>query len=64
MNETQASREIGLCSRCVHARMQSSARGSDFWRCALADSEPQYARYPPLPVDACAGFEQGAPPSR
>jgi hypothetical protein len=29
---------------------------SAFWRCARADSDPRFLRYPPLPVRACPGF--------
>jgi hypothetical protein len=62
VNRDEAAAEAGLCSRCTHARVQQSARGSRFWRCALADSDPKglYLRYPPLPVQRCAGFEPGA----
>ncbi len=50
---------VGLCARCAHARVQTSARGSTFWRCARADSDPRYRKYPPLPVRECAGHEPG-----
>lgn len=49
----------GLCEHCVHARLVASAR-SAFLRCGLADSDPRFPRYPPLPVLRCAGF---APPA-
>lgn len=51
----------GLCARCRHARVKRSARGSRFWRCARADGDPRYRRYPPLPVTACPGFEVAGP---
>jgi hypothetical protein len=47
--------EVGLCESCEHARRVRSARGSAFWRCALHDRDPRFAKYPPLPVRACAG---------
>jgi hypothetical protein len=53
--------EVGLCSRCDFARVKRSARGSVFWRCALADSDPRFSRYPSLPVRACTGFRPGTP---
>ena len=28
---------VGLCARCAHARAITSARGSAFWLCRLAD---------------------------
>lgn len=46
----------GLCGRCVHARLVASPR-SVFLRCGLADADPRFPRYPPLPVVRCAGFE-------
>ncbi len=49
----------GLCERCGHARSQRSAKGSEFWRCGRAESDPDWPRYPQLPVLACAGFEEG-----
>jgi len=35
-----------------------SARGSGFWLCGLHDRDPRFAKYPPLPVRACAGYAQ------
>jgi len=51
--------EAGLCATCRHARVQRNARGSAFWRCARADQDPRFRRYPPLPVRSCAGHEAG-----
>ena len=48
---------IGLCARCRRVRVQSTKRGSVFYRCALADENDAYPRYPPLPVRQCRGFE-------
>lgn len=50
--------EVGLCSACRFASSQRSAKGSRFWRCLRADSDPGYARYPRLPVRACKGFHR------
>lgn len=47
----------GLCSRCRHARIVDTRRGSRFWRCARAASDPRFPRYPVLPVLRCPGFE-------
>ena len=49
---------VGLCSVCAHARAVSSARGSTFWMCERALTEPGYRKYPPLPVRGCPGFEE------
>jgi hypothetical protein len=48
----------GLCGTCLHARLQRNARGSAFWRCVRADSDPRFRRYPPLPVLRCVGHEE------
>jgi hypothetical protein len=52
---------VGLCADCVHAAVQRSARGSEFWRCRRADVDSTLRRYPPLPVRACHAFERGEP---
>jgi hypothetical protein len=51
--------QAGLCASCAHARVQPNARGSRFWRCARADADPRFRRYPPLPVLRCEGHEAG-----
>ena len=53
--------DAGLCQTCVHARLQRTARGSEFWRCLRADADPRFPRYPRLPVLACPGYERRAP---
>jgi len=50
----------GLCERCAHHLTQTSARGGVFHRCARADDDERFPRYPPIPVAACAGFETDA----
>jgi hypothetical protein len=47
---------VGLCKRCTHARTLQSARGSGFWLCLLHERDARFAKYPPLPVLACAGY--------
>ena len=46
----------GLCTACRHAELLVSRR-STFLRCRRSFAEPEYARYPALPVTSCAGFE-------
>lgn len=53
--------EAGLCVHCRHARRVVSGRGSLFLRCGRHDSDPQFPKYPPLPVLRCGGFEECAP---
>jgi hypothetical protein len=62
VSERPAAPAVGLCADCRHARVVETARGSRFWRCARADEDPRYARYPPLPVRACPGHETGGTP--
>lgn len=54
-------RAIGLCAGCRHRREQASRRGSVFYRCARADEDERYPRYPPMPVLRCRGREPEAP---
>ncbi len=52
---------VGLCAQCVHARVIRNRRGSTFYRCGRSDTDPQYPKYPPLPVRACPGYEPAPP---
>ncbi|HKH47782.1 MAG TPA: hypothetical protein VKM72_24250 [Thermoanaerobaculia bacterium] len=45
----------GLCATCEHLRLLASKR-SVFVRCGLADTDPAFVRYPPLPVRVCPGY--------
>jgi hypothetical protein len=47
---------VGLCVRCVNVHVIENRRGSHFYRCRLADVDPAFRRYPPLPVISCPGF--------
>jgi hypothetical protein len=47
----------GLCARCVHRREIRTDRGSVFTMCLRSFREPEYPKYPRLPVLRCAGFE-------
>jgi hypothetical protein len=47
----------GLCASCAHVRIVESSRGSVFALCDLSLTDPRFRRYPPLPVRACAGYE-------
>ena len=48
----------GLCASCRHAEVITSSRGSQFFLCRLAESNPQYRRYPVLPVLSCEGYQR------
>jgi hypothetical protein len=47
---------VGLCATCAHARAVVSGRGSTFWLCGLSARDPDFPRYPRLPVLRCVGF--------
>ena len=47
----------GLCATCGFARHVSGRRGSTFTLCGRHAFDPSYAKYPRLPVLACAGYE-------
>lgn len=47
---------IGLCKNCGHQREVKNARGSVFYLCALAASDPRFPKYPRLPVRQCEGY--------
>jgi hypothetical protein len=49
---------VGLCLTCRWARRVANRRGSTFFRCARAETDPRFARYPALPVLQCEGFEE------
>lgn len=54
--------DVGLCAECRWMRTVATRRGSTFYRCLRADTDPRFTRYPPLPVRACPGYEPAAPP--
>lgn len=53
----------GLCATCTHAAIVRSDRGSLFWRCELSLANPDFPKYPRLPVVRCAGFVPKPPAS-
>ena len=46
---------IGLCGNCQHCRIVKGER-SAFYMCRLSLTNPEYRKYPPLPVLRCAGY--------
>jgi len=66
MNDSAGRRQAdaGLCGACVHAQIVRNDRGSRFYRCLLADTDPRFVRYPRLPVIECAGFTPADAPRR
>jgi len=47
----------GLCGNCQHARLIESDKGSVFVRCELSRVDPNFVKYPGLPVLVCGGFK-------
>lgn len=52
------SMEIGLCALCHHVKTLASSRGSVFYMCMKAETDPKFRRYPALPVLECSGYEK------
>jgi hypothetical protein len=52
------STEPGLCRTCEHSCQIHSDRGSTFFRCELSFKDPQFPKYPRLPVLVCSGYKQ------
>lgn len=53
---------LGLCASCRFVRTQETRRGAVFYRCARADSDDRFVRYPPIPVMACPGHDSSSSP--
>ncbi|HVE67720.1 MAG TPA: hypothetical protein VNB64_03970 [Solirubrobacteraceae bacterium] len=51
----------GLCDTCRHQRIVRNTRGSSFSLCKRSRTEPEYPRYPSLPVLECAGHTPNVP---
>jgi hypothetical protein len=56
---------VGLCFSCRHMCQVRTDRGSVFYQCQRAATEPEYPKYPRLPVFHCPGYEvkKGLPES-
>ena len=49
---------VGLCFTCRWMRSTANRRGSVFFRCARAEDDARFVRYPHLPVRTCPGYEE------
>jgi hypothetical protein len=54
-------RWIGLCADCVYSRQVESSNHSIFYLCQRSASDPQFRKYPQLPVVECWGYLQREP---
>lgn len=52
-----------LCETCRHVRIVTTPKGSRFVLCTRSTDDARFAKYPPLPVVRCVGFELIEPPS-
>lgn len=52
---------VGLCETCAWVRIATNRRGSVFYRCLRAETDPRFVRYPPLPVLQCPGYDRRDP---
>jgi hypothetical protein len=57
-SETISANVAGLCADCAHARLIRSERASTFLQCQLSFTDPQFQKYPRLPVLQCSGYEK------
>jgi hypothetical protein len=48
---------FGLCDTCVHQQIVRNTRGSVFSLCRRSRDEPEFPRYPRVPVLECRGHE-------
>lgn len=48
---------VGLCVECQFMRRITSDRGSTFYFCQRSIAEPEFKKYPRLPVLQCRGYE-------
>ena len=55
---------VGLCPTCTWVRIVTNRRGSVFYRCLRAETDPRFVRYPPLPVLRCPGYDRRDSPAQ
>ena len=46
----------GLCDACEHQKVIHNTRGSTFSMCLRSKTQPEYPKYPPVPVVRCPGY--------
>ena len=50
--------EFGLCNACRNQKVIVSGRGSKFSMCGLGLTDPDWPKYPRMPVLQCTRFEK------
>jgi hypothetical protein len=56
----EAASRFGLCDHCVHQKLVRSGRGSEFSMCRIGLEDPDWPKYPRMPVLRCPRFEERA----
>jgi hypothetical protein len=56
VSKTAQNTEVGLCSNCRYARTITSDRGSIFIMCQFSVVDPEFPKYPRLPVLSCTAY--------
>lgn len=51
-----AASRFGLCDACAHQKRIGNTRGSTFSMCLLGTSDPDWPKYPRMPVSSCSRF--------
>ncbi len=49
---------VGLCLKCRHVHVVETQRGGVFYLCRLSETDPEFPKYPRLPVLECRGYER------
>jgi hypothetical protein len=60
MSEPDPRAGNGLCDSCAHQKLVANTRGSVFSLCLRSREDPDYPRYPRVPVLSCPGHEPGS----
>jgi hypothetical protein len=48
--------QAGLCDSCRHQKLIHTTRGSVFSLCERSKTDPNFPKYPRLPVKECRGY--------
>jgi len=60
-SEADERQRAGLCADCANVQKIRSDRGSEFILCELSATDPNFPKYPRLPVLSCPGYEKQRP---
>jgi hypothetical protein len=55
-------RRVGLCFDCRYHRLVAGGR-STFYMCQRSFTQPEFPKYPRLPVIACVGYDPASAPA-